>query len=79
MLGSKLQKMQKKNRKGKMDVPDLAEILEKIPTPSMWNTLPFQLPRWTFASIVGIPSTIRSLYTLFEEMKQRRKEEEEAL
>ncbi|XP_033220139.1 dnaJ homolog subfamily C member 1 [Belonocnema kinseyi] len=79
VLGSKLQKMQKRNRKGKMDVPDLAEILEKIPTPSMWNTLPFQLPRWTFASIVGIPSAIRSLYALFEEMKRRRKEEEEAL
>lgn len=79
VLGSKLQKMQKKNRKGKMDVPDLAEILEKIPTPSMWNTLPFQLPKWTYASIVGIPSTISGIYMLFEEMKRRRKEEEEAL
>lgn len=79
VLGSKLQKMQKKNRKGKMDVPDLAEILEKIPTPSMWNTLPFQLPKWTYASIVGIPSTINSIYMLFEEMKRRRKEEEELL
>lgn len=62
-----------------MDVPDLAEILEKIPTPSMWNTLPFQLPKWTYASIVGIPSTISGIYMLFEEMKRRRKEEEAAL
>lgn len=60
-----------------MDVPDLAEILEKIPTPSMWNTLPFQLPKWTYASIVGIPSTIRSIHRILEERKQRKKQEEE--
>ncbi|OXU32101.1 hypothetical protein TSAR_002942 [Trichomalopsis sarcophagae] len=77
VLGSKLQKLQKKNRKGKMDVPDLAEILEKIPTPSMWNTLPFQLPKWTYASIVGIPSAIRSIHRILEERKQRKKQEEE--
>ncbi|XP_014214219.1 dnaJ homolog subfamily C member 1 [Copidosoma floridanum] len=79
VLGSKLQKLQKKNRKGKMDVPDLSEILDKIPTPSVKNTLPFQLPMWTYCSIVGIPSTIRSLYRILEERKQRKKEEEEAL
>ncbi|KAL7288775.1 hypothetical protein TKK_0016755 [Trichogramma kaykai] len=77
VLGSKLQKLQKKNRKGKMDVPDLAEILEKIPTPSMWNTLPFQLPKWTYCSIVGIPSAIRNLNRILEERKQRKKQEEE--
>ena len=54
-----------------MDVPHLAEILEKIPTPSIWNTLPFQLPKWTFASIVGIPAWIYSIYMVFKEMKQR--------
>lgn len=63
-----------------MDVPDLAEILEKIPTPSMWNTLPIQLPKWIYASIVGIPSAIRSIHRILEERKQRKKlEEEEAL
>ncbi|XP_012262900.2 dnaJ homolog subfamily C member 1 [Athalia rosae] len=77
VLGSKLQKMQKKNRKGKMDVPDLADILEKIPTPSIWNTLPFQLPRWTFLSIVGIPSGIRAIREILAERKRRKKEEEE--
>lgn len=76
-MGSKLQKLQKKNRKGKMDVPDLADILEKIPTPSVWNTLPFQLPKWTYFSIVGIPSTISSIYRILEERKQRKKQEEE--
>ncbi|KAH0567486.1 dnaJ homolog subfamily C member 1 [Cotesia glomerata] len=79
VLGSKLQKLQKKNRKGKMEVPDLADILEKIPTPSVWNTLPFQLPCWTFASIVGIPSTIRAIKEMIEERKRRKLEEEAAL
>ena len=70
--------MQKKNRKGKIgDVPDLAEILEKIPTPSVWNTLPFQLPRWTYASIVGIPSGVRAINNFLEERKRRKKQEEE--
>lgn len=77
VLGSKLQKMQKKNRKGKMDVPDLADILEKIPTPSVWNTLPFQMPRWTFYSIVGIPAGIRSVQEALAERRRRKKEEEE--
>ncbi|XP_015187470.1 PREDICTED: dnaJ homolog subfamily C member 1 [Polistes dominula] len=77
VLGSKLQKLQKKNRKGKMDVPDLADILEKIPTPSIWNTLPFQMPRWTIASVVSVPSLIRAINESIEERKRRKKEEEE--
>ncbi|XP_034950540.1 dnaJ homolog subfamily C member 1 [Chelonus insularis] len=79
VLGSKLQKLQKKNRKTKTEIPDLAEILEKIPTPSVWNTLPFQLPCWTVASIVGIPSTIRAIKAMIEERKRRKQEEEAAL
>lgn len=77
VLGSKLQKMQKKSRKSKMDVPDLADILEKIPTPTMWNTLPFQLPRWIIGSIIAIPSTIRLVVQLLRERKERKKQEEE--
>lgn len=69
--------MQKKNRKSKMDVPDLADILEKIPTPTMWNTLPFQLPRWLIGSILGIPSTIRLTVQLLKDRKERKKQEEE--
>lgn len=77
VLGSKLQKMQKKSRKSKMDVPDLADILEKIPTPTMWNTLPFQLPRWIIGSIIAIPSTIRLIAQLLKERKEKKKQEEE--
>lgn len=60
-----------------MDIPDLADILEKIPTPTIWNTLPFQLPRWTINSIIGIPSTIRFIIQLLKERKEKKKQEEE--
>lgn len=77
VLGSKLQKMQKKNRKGKMDVPDLAVILEKIPTPSIWNTLPFQFPRWIIAFTVAVPDIVRIINGVLEERKRRKKQEQE--
>ncbi|CAK9817926.1 DnaJ homolog subfamily C member 1 [Anthophora plagiata] len=77
VLGSKLQKMQKKNKKGKMDVPDLADILEKIPTPTIWNTLPFQFPRWIIAFTLSIPEIIRLMHGILEERRRRKKQEEE--
>lgn len=77
VLGSKLQKMQKKNKKGKMDVPDLADILEKIPTPTIWNTLPFQFPRWIIAFTLSIPDIVRVMNTILEERKRRKKQKEE--
>ncbi|XP_076180813.1 dnaJ homolog subfamily C member 1 [Ptiloglossa arizonensis] len=77
VLGTKLQKMQKKNKKGKMDVPDLADILEKIPTPSIWNTLPFQFPRWIIAFTLSIPNLVRVMHDVLEERKRRKKQEEE--
>ncbi|XP_011865222.1 PREDICTED: dnaJ homolog subfamily C member 1-like [Vollenhovia emeryi] len=77
VLGSKLQKMQKKNRKSKIDVPDLADILERIPTPSVWNTLPIQLPKWIIGSVIAIPSTIRLVIQLAKERKEKKKQEEE--
>lgn len=69
--------MQKRNRKGKMDVPDLADILEKIPTPTMWNTLPFQLPKWIIGSIIAVPSTFLLIVQLLRERNRRKKQEEE--
>ncbi|XP_053983977.1 dnaJ homolog subfamily C member 1 [Hylaeus volcanicus] len=77
VLGSKLQKMQKKNKKGKMDVPDLADILEKIPTPSIWNTLPFQFPRWIIAFTLSVPNLVCIMHDVLEERKRRKKQEEE--
>lgn len=69
--------MQKKNKKGKMDVPDLADILEKIPTPSIWNTLPFQFPRWIIGFTLSVPNIIRAVHSVLEERKRRKKQEEE--
>lgn len=60
-----------------MDIPDLADILEKIPTPTVRNTLPFQLPRWIINSIIGIPSIIRWIIQLLRERKEKKKQEEE--
>ncbi|KAK9296796.1 hypothetical protein QLX08_009316 [Tetragonisca angustula] len=77
VLGSKLQKMQKKNKKGKMDVPDLADILEKIPTPTIWNTLPFQFPRWIIAFTLSIPEIVRVMNGILEERRRRKKQKEE--
>ncbi|KAL0131082.1 hypothetical protein PUN28_002578 [Cardiocondyla obscurior] len=77
VLGSKLQKMQKKNRKSKIDVPDLADFLEKIPTPTIWNTLPIQLPKWIIGSVKAIPSTICLVIQLLKEIKEKKKQEEE--
>ncbi|XP_076236037.1 dnaJ homolog subfamily C member 1 isoform X2 [Calliopsis andreniformis] len=77
VLGSKLQKMQKKNKKGKMNVPDLADILEKIPTPSIWNTLPFQFPRWIIGFTLSVPNIVRVVHGILEERKRRKKQEEE--
>lgn len=77
VLGSKLQKMQKKNKKSKIDIPDLADILEKIPTPSIWNTLPIQLPKWIIGSVIAIPSTVCLVVQLLRERKEKKKQEEE--
>ncbi|KAL6266403.1 dnaJ homolog subfamily C member 1-like [Pogonomyrmex barbatus] len=80
VFGSKLQKMQKKNRKSKTEIPDLDDILEKIPTPSAWNILPFQLTKWIINSVIAIPSTVCLIVQLLKERKERqRQKEEEAL
>ena len=69
--------MQKKSKKSKMDVPDLADILEKIPTPTMRNTLPFQLSRCVIGSIIAVPSTICLIAQFFKERKEKKKQEED--
>lgn len=69
--------MQKKNRKSKIDVPDLADFLERIPTPTIWNTLPIQLPKWIIGSVIGIPYTVRFVIQLLKERKEKKKQEEE--
>ena len=43
----------------------------------MWNTLPFQLPKWIISSMIAIPSTIRLIFQLLKERKEKKKQEEE--
>ncbi|KAJ2953016.1 hypothetical protein O0L34_g7398 [Tuta absoluta] len=61
----------KKTKKSGFDTA-VNEILDQLPKPTIWNTLPFQIPMWTWAAITALPRAI----TEYREMKK--KEEEEA-
>lgn len=68
-MGSKLKKMSKKNK----TLVDIDTILNSIPTPSIKNTLPFQIVR----GIWHTPGTIKQLFHTYAEYKEeeRRKKE----
>lgn len=61
VFGSKLKKLQKKNKSIDMDV-----ILKEIPSPSVLNTLPFQIPLF----IWHLPSTIKEAFSRANELKE---------
>ncbi|XP_013097755.1 dnaJ homolog subfamily C member 1 [Stomoxys calcitrans] len=74
VLGSKLKKLQKKNKNIDMDT-----ILNEIPTPSFKNTLPIQIPMFVW----NLPKTIKGAFNKANELKElalekRRQELEEA-
>lgn len=82
LFGSKLKKLQKK----KQTNVDLDAILSEIPTPSVFNTLPFQIPRGLWRMVTGAPGAVKSAVNFYaeqkkleEERKLREKEEEELL
>lgn len=82
IFGSKLKKLQKKNKTSM----DMDTILSEIPTPSIWNILPFQIPVWTYKTITGTPGAIKSAMNFYaeqkkaeEKRKQMEKEEDELL
>lgn len=61
-------------------------ILNEIPKPSVKNTLPFQIPVWSYRMIVGTPSALKeSVNIISEELKKElerkrlEKEEEELI
>lgn len=73
VFGSKLKKLQKKNKN-----IDLDSILNEIPAPSILNTLPFQIPLFLW----NLPKTIKSGMLKANELKEaalekRRQEAEE--
>ncbi|XP_050345406.1 uncharacterized protein F54F2.9 [Nymphalis io] len=62
----------------------IAEILEKLPKPSIKDTLPFQIPRAIWWSITAIPYCItelkrRRIEKIEEEKRKKRKEEEDRI
>ncbi|XP_050331129.1 uncharacterized protein F54F2.9 [Bactrocera neohumeralis] len=61
VFGSKLKKLQKKNKSIDMDV-----ILKEIPSPSVLNTLPFQIPLF----IWHLPNTIKEAFSRANELKE---------
>lgn len=67
MFGTKLRKLQKKN-KSSVNIDD---ILNQIPTPSFTGTLPFQIVR----GVWNTPRTIKNMFADFSEHKERLKEE----
>ncbi|XP_034108224.1 uncharacterized protein F54F2.9 [Drosophila albomicans] len=73
VFGSKLKKLQKRNKAIDMDV-----ILSEIPIPSLLNTLPIQIPM----AIWHLPSTIKNAFSKANELKElaleKRRQELEA-
>lgn len=73
VLGSKWKKIQKK---GKPSV-ELADVLNEIPRPSVFNTLPFQIPLFVW----NCPRMVKDIVVEMRELKRRQqaeREEEEA-
>lgn len=66
MLGSRLKKLQKKNKTN----VELDTILNEIPAPSIFNTLPFQIPKL----IWNIPSGIKGMFQSYAEYKREQEE-----
>ncbi|XP_055709430.1 dnaJ homolog subfamily C member 1 [Phlebotomus papatasi] len=69
ILGSKIKKIQKKQK----STIDMDKILMEIPKPSIFQTLPFQIPLffWNF------PRKMRQSYREYREVRQQQLEEEE--
>lgn len=66
MLGSRLKKLQKKNKTN----VELDTILNEIPVPSIFNTLPFQIPKL----IWNIPSAVKGMFQTYSQYKQEQEE-----
>lgn len=62
LLGSKLKKIQKKNK----TLVDIDTILNSIPTPSIKNTLPFQIVRGVWHA----PGAVKQLFHTYAEYKE---------
>ncbi|XP_063704347.1 uncharacterized protein F54F2.9 [Culicoides brevitarsis] len=70
VFGSRLKKMQKKNKTNM----GIDAIINEIPKPSVVNTLPFQIPIGLYNLVVHGPSSIKKM---FKEAAEKRKREME--
>lgn len=62
--------MQKKNKTN----VDIDDILAKIPSPSVKNTLPFQIPVLIYKLFTQTPRVIRDGYSQYKENKLKEME-----
>lgn len=65
----------RKQRKGKLE-GDLPEMTIEIPKPSVKNTLPFQIPKFIWVSIMCVPVSIKLLIEYFMERRKRKEIQE---
>lgn len=70
ILGEKIKKMQKKNKTN----VDIDDILAKIPSPSVKNTLPFQIPVLIYTLFTQTPRVIRDGYSQYQDNKLKEME-----
>lgn len=76
LLEARLKKLQKKQKKGKYDGPALPDsIVIELPSPRVWDTLPFQLPRMLWFVLTLCPRSVR-LFKEYIAQKKWRKEED---
>ncbi|GFR90677.1 DnaJ homolog subfamily C member 1-like [Elysia marginata] len=76
VLNSKKKKRKKKQTASDLTIDDEEEQLQAIPTPRILDLWFFQLSRFLFKTVTGLPQTIK---TWQEERERRKLEEEEEL
>lgn len=75
-LEAKLKRLQKKQKKGKYDGPALPDsIVLEIPSPRVWDTLPFQLPRMLWFVLTLCPQSVLLIKNLLAKRQQKKEEE----
>ncbi|XP_049859046.1 dnaJ homolog subfamily C member 1 [Schistocerca gregaria] len=75
-LEAKLKRLQKKQKKGKYDGPALPDtIVLEIPSPRVWDTLPFQLPRMLWFVLTLCPQSVLLIKNMLARRQQRKEED----
>ncbi|XP_077290534.1 uncharacterized protein F54F2.9 [Arctopsyche grandis] len=80
ILGTKLKKIQKKSvRSNATGGDELMDLIAEIPTPSVRDTLPWQITRLFIWIVTGFPHMIKSIPSYFAERRRKQLEEKERL